>query len=1011
MRKYFCAPKRVSAQRTLAATSLLALLSTLFLFTPAWSKAPANSPRQFNHGQRSNASVLASTSLVISQFQVAGGTAADEFIELHNVSSSAIDLNGNRLVYRSAAGTADVAVVSWTTSTIIPAGGYYLVASSVGYDGTTAGDITFSSGSTGAFAAAGGGFALRNGAANTGTIIDAVGYGTATNAFVETTVTTAPAANAGKERGNSGCTDSDNNSTDFILLDPSAPRNGATAVNICSGGGGGGIPALSINNVTLTEGDSGTKTFSFTVSLSAPAGANGVTFDIATADGTATVSGNDYVSKTLTGQTIAAGLQSYTFDVTVNGDLAIEPTETFAVNVTNVTGATVADGVGAGTITTDDISNAPTATGSANPSTVQAGDPVLLTVTVTPGTNPVSTVITVTGNLTAIGGSSAQTFYDDGITGGDETAGDNVFSFQGVVAAGTTNGAKSILVTVTDAQSRTGNTTIALTVGATGTGHNSAEHLVMGNPSGATTDVNNPFNYLLLKQQYAMSYHRDRGIPNWVSWHLDSTWLGSAPRQNDFRPDTTLPAGWYQVMPSSYSGSGFDRGHHTPSGDRTSNIPDNSATFLMTNMMPQAPGNNQGPWEKLESYSRTLVGEGNELYIIGGGVGTGGTGDAGYAETIDSGRVTVPAQTWKVIVILPVGDNDVARVINTTRTIGVIMPNNTVIRPDQWQKYIATVDQVEALTGYDFFSNVDPLIQAQIESKLDALNNTAPTAAPQSKTTTEDAATAVTLSATDPNVNNVLTYAVVSGPANGTLSGSGANLTYTPNADYFGTDSFTYKANDSTFDSSVVTITINVSEVNDAPIAAVDSKATGRNAALTFAAADLTANDNPGAVNESNQTLSVTQVIATTQTHGTVTLSNGQITFTPEADYTGAATFDYQVCDNGTTNGVADVKCSVSTVNVTVTAPTAASVSVSGRVTGTTGRGIKNVSITMMDATGVSRQAQTNSFGYYQFETIEAGETIVLTAKAKRYSFRQATIVKTVYEQIDDADFVAAPMR
>jgi uncharacterized repeat protein (TIGR01451 family) len=113
-------------------------------------------------------------------------------------------------------------------------------------------------------------------------------------------------------------------------------------------------PTLSINDVTVTEGNSGTVTASFTVSLSAPANPGGVSFDIATADGTATTAGNDYVAHSIVGQTIAASGSSFTFDVTVNGDTTFENTETFAVNVTNVTGATLGDGSGQGTITNDD---------------------------------------------------------------------------------------------------------------------------------------------------------------------------------------------------------------------------------------------------------------------------------------------------------------------------------------------------------------------------------------------------------------------------------------------------------------------------------------------------------------------------------------------------------------------------------------------------------------------------------------------------------------------------------
>ncbi len=119
---------------------------------------------------------------------------------------------------------------------------------------------------------------------------------------------------------------------------------------------GGGIN-LGINDVAVLEGNASTVIATFTVSLSAPAPVGGVTFDIATADGTATVADSDYAARTLTGQTIATGNSTYTFDVTVNGDANLEPNETYFVNVTNVvgTGVTVTDGQGLGSITTDDV--------------------------------------------------------------------------------------------------------------------------------------------------------------------------------------------------------------------------------------------------------------------------------------------------------------------------------------------------------------------------------------------------------------------------------------------------------------------------------------------------------------------------------------------------------------------------------------------------------------------------------------------------------------------------------
>jgi endonuclease G len=243
-------------------------------------------------------------------------------------------------------------------------------------------------------------------------------------------------------------------------------------------------------------------------------------------------------------------------------------------------------------------------------------------------------------------------------------------------------------------------------------------NLALGNPSGATTDAANYTNYLLAKAQYSASYHRDRGIPNWVSWHLSSAWLGSTARQDNFSSDATLPSGWFRATSSSYTGSGFDRGHNCPSADRTGSVADNSATFLMTNMMPQAANNNQRTWAGLENYCRTLVDAGNELYIICGSYGTGGTGLNGYTTTIASGKITVPSNCWKVIVVLPNGTSDVARITSATRVIAINTPNNQTVNTN-WATYRTTVDAIESATGYNLLSAVSSTVQSSIESRVD----------------------------------------------------------------------------------------------------------------------------------------------------------------------------------------------------------------------------------------------------------------------------------------------------
>jgi hypothetical protein len=169
-------------------------------------------------------------------------------------------------------------------------------------------------------------------------------------------------------------------------------------------------PSLSITDVTQSEGNAGTVTYTFTVNLSKAAPSGGVTFDIATADGSGTA-GSDYVARSLTGQTIAQGQTSYTFDVTVNGDTTFEPNEVFLVNVTSVSGATVGDGQGTGTITNDDA--APVGAFAIDDVSLSEGNsgstPFTFTVTRTGGS---AGAATVDYEIVALGGSGVANSAD-----------------------------------------------------------------------------------------------------------------------------------------------------------------------------------------------------------------------------------------------------------------------------------------------------------------------------------------------------------------------------------------------------------------------------------------------------------------------------------------------------------------------------------------------------------------------------------------------------------------------
>jgi endonuclease G, mitochondrial len=252
-------------------------------------------------------------------------------------------------------------------------------------------------------------------------------------------------------------------------------------------------------------------------------------------------------------------------------------------------------------------------------------------------------------------------------------------------------------------------------------------HLALGNPSGAKHEPQNPdrTNFLMVKDQYALSYNDKKGTPNWVSYRLERKDMGRAARSMIFFPDESLPAAFHKVMPGDYfyTKTAMTRGHMCPSGHRNNTEANAKSTYVMTNMVPQTEELNGGSWELLERYCRDLCFDHNkELFIVCGPHGQGGVGVHGQIDTVGHEHVVVPKSCWKVILAVDAGGTrgSLARVNDKTRAIAVVMPNTR--EPNEnvpWDRYAVSIADVEALTGYHFFDRVPAEILNVLKKKVD----------------------------------------------------------------------------------------------------------------------------------------------------------------------------------------------------------------------------------------------------------------------------------------------------
>jgi gliding motility-associated-like protein len=191
--------------------------------------------------------------------------------------------------------------------------------------------------------------------------------------------------------------------------------------------------------------------------------------------------------------------------------------------------------------------------------------------------------------------------------------------------------------------------------------------------------------------------------------------------------------------------------------------------------------------------------------------------------------------------------------------------------------------------------------------------NDPPVANNQSVTVVEDVPKSITLTGSDID-GDALTYSIVTPPSNGTLSGTAPNLTYTPNLNFNGSDSFTFRVNDGTVNSNTATVSITVTPVNDAPVANNQSVTVTEDVAKAIVLTGSDVDGNP-----------LTYILVSSPSNGTLTGSGANRTYTPNLNYNGADSFTFKVSDGALESSIATVSITVTPVN---DAPTASNQSV-----------------------------------------------------------------------------------
>ncbi len=217
---------------------------------------------------------------------------------------------------------------------------------------------------------------------------------------------------------------------------------------------------------------------------------------------------------------------------------------------------------------------------------------------------------------------------------------------------------------------------------------------------GAELPAIRPSDMIIRHFAYTLCYSEEHEQPLWVAYELTPEELiKKARRTNDFRSDPAVPTG--SATPEDYRGSGYDRGHLAPAADMAFSQQAMSESFLMCNMSPQDQAFNRGIWNELENQVRDWVRQFGPLQIV-----TAGVLEPDLPK-IGANGVSVPRQFYKVL-LDP----------NQPKAIAFLIPNKGTNAP--LANFATTIDEVERITGIDFFPALEDNIENQLEAELNS---------------------------------------------------------------------------------------------------------------------------------------------------------------------------------------------------------------------------------------------------------------------------------------------------